>query len=303
MMRPSRATSAAPLPSTSARPCRRRRSGRPHNAIAAVDGGRRAFSVPEAMPGIAPTFPIDLKVAASVRHGRSKCPSYDGWFGIAHAGKLNMTFACHLGGDIAVAGIKRGLRRITLSMQLRQNFSRGGRSPHQKSGEAGAQREEIAVGTNISLRRSAGYPGCETPPHPGRLRGALSARGYRRNSRSDPSISVVGQHADLAEAVALSAALEPDVLLLDAALPDGPAAVARTRSVAPDARIIAFAVRGTEEDIIAWAQAGVIGYVPSTAAWADLVRLVVDIHDGEQLCTVGWQPTAAPDRRCNGEPR
>ena len=46
-----------------------------------------------------------------------------------------------------------------------------------------------------------------------------------------------------------------------------------------------FAARETEEDIIAWAEAGAIGYVPNTAAVADLVRLVTNIHDGEQLCS------------------
>ena len=99
----------------------------------------------------------------------------------------------------------------------------------------------------------------------------------------DPSLSVVGQYADLAAAIALTSA--PDIVLVDAMLPDGPVAVAKTRRIAPDVRIIAFAVRETDADIIAWAEAGVIGYVPSSAAWADLVRLITDIVDGEQPCT------------------
>jgi two-component system nitrate/nitrite response regulator NarL len=101
----------------------------------------------------------------------------------------------------------------------------------------------------------------------------------------DPSVLPVGLCANLAEAVALSPGLQPDVVLLDAAFPEGAAEVARARHVAPDLRIIAFAVRDTQEDIIAWAEAGVIGYVASSAALSDLVRLVMDIHDGEQLCS------------------
>jgi two-component system, NarL family, nitrate/nitrite response regulator NarL len=101
----------------------------------------------------------------------------------------------------------------------------------------------------------------------------------------DPSVSVVGLSADLAEVAASSAALRPDIVLLDAAYPKGAAAVKQTRDVIPDLRIVVFAVRETEEDILAWAEAGAIGYVPNTAAVADLVRLVTKIHDGEQLCS------------------
>jgi DNA-binding NarL/FixJ family response regulator len=101
----------------------------------------------------------------------------------------------------------------------------------------------------------------------------------------DPSVSVIRLCADLAEVVALSPPLQADVVLVDAALRDGAAAARRTRQVKPDIRIIAYAVRETKEDVIAWAEAGVIGYVPNTAALADLVRLIVDIHGGEQLCS------------------
>lgn len=101
----------------------------------------------------------------------------------------------------------------------------------------------------------------------------------------DPLVSVVRLCVNLSEAVALSPALEADVVLLDATVPDGAAAVRRALDVAPGMRIVAFAVRETEEDIIAWAEAGVIGYIPSTAALADLARLVLEIHSGEQICS------------------
>ena len=101
----------------------------------------------------------------------------------------------------------------------------------------------------------------------------------------DPSVSVVGLCADLAEVVALSPPLQTDVVLVDAELRDGVAAARRTHLVKPEIRIIAYAVRETKDDVIAWAEAGVIGYVPNTAASADLVRLIMDIHGGEQLCS------------------
>ena len=101
----------------------------------------------------------------------------------------------------------------------------------------------------------------------------------------DASVLVVGRCADLVEVVALSPPLQADVVLVDAELRDGPAAARRTRQIKPDVRLIVYAVRETKDDVIAWAEAGVIGYVPNTAALADLVRLIVDIHGGEQLCS------------------
>jgi DNA-binding NarL/FixJ family response regulator len=50
-------------------------------------------------------------------------------------------------------------------------------------------------------------------------------------------------------------------------------------------RIVVFAVNENERDIVAWAQAGAVGYIPSSAALSDLVRLVADIRDGKQVCS------------------
>jgi DNA-binding NarL/FixJ family response regulator len=109
--------------------------------------------------------------------------------------------------------------------------------------------------------------------------------GVVQNLESDQSISVVGQCADLAELAALSLALPPDLVLMDAALLDGPVATARTRRHAQNSRIIAFAMQDREVDLSSWAQAGVVGYIPNTASWADLARLIKDIANGEQPCS------------------
>ena len=99
----------------------------------------------------------------------------------------------------------------------------------------------------------------------------------------DPQVASVTQSANLAEATAFATGLRTDIVLFDARTPDGPASVRRALDIAPDMRIIACSVRETEEEIIAWAEAGVIGYIPRTAALADFVRLIVDIHNGEQM--------------------
>ncbi len=103
--------------------------------------------------------------------------------------------------------------------------------------------------------------------------------------KRDPMVSVVGVWTDLAEAVAVSPASQADVVLLDARIPEGTAAVRRALDIAPGMRIVVSAVRETEDDIVAWAEAGVIGYIPRNIAPADFVRLVTEIHSGEQVCS------------------
>lgn len=101
----------------------------------------------------------------------------------------------------------------------------------------------------------------------------------------DPRVSVVRLCADLFEAAALGPARDADIVLLDARVAENAAAVRRAIETVPGMRVVVIAVRETEDDIIAWAEAGVIGYVPSTAALSDLVRLVLDIHSGNQVCS------------------
>ncbi|TMJ67554.1 MAG: response regulator transcription factor [Alphaproteobacteria bacterium] len=101
----------------------------------------------------------------------------------------------------------------------------------------------------------------------------------------DPSVSVIGLCADLSEAVALSASMQPDIVLLDGRMPEGAAAARRALDEAPGMRIVVSSVRETEDDVVAWAEAGVIGYIPRTTPLADFVRLMMDIHSGEQVCS------------------
>lgn len=101
----------------------------------------------------------------------------------------------------------------------------------------------------------------------------------------DPLVSVVRQCADLSELVAMSPTLETDIVLFDTRVSDGITAVRRALDIVPGLRIVAFALSETEEDIVVWAEAGVIGYVPDTVAPADLVRLIVEIYNGEQVCS------------------
>ena len=88
----------------------------------------------------------------------------------------------------------------------------------------------------------------------------------------DPLVSVIGLCADLSEAVALSASTQPDIILLDGRMPEGAAAVRLALDASPGMRIVVSSVRETEDDVVVWAEAGVIGYIPRTTSLGDFVR-------------------------------
>lgn len=97
--------------------------------------------------------------------------------------------------------------------------------------------------------------------------------------------SISALAGDLDEALAVSRERPPDIVLLDASLPDGPAAVGQIRDSLPEASVILLAVAEADETIVAWAEAGVAGYIPSAAAPGDLAPFLAAIMRGEQPCS------------------
>src|SRR6266851_8506599 len=101
----------------------------------------------------------------------------------------------------------------------------------------------------------------------------------------DGAFAVVGTAADLEDAIEIARVRRPQVMLLDAVFPNGLAAARTLGDINPQVPIVALALAETEDDVIAWAEAGISGYVPRTAALADLVGLLREVVRGEQPCS------------------
>ncbi|HVZ08865.1 response regulator transcription factor [Rhodopila sp.] len=118
-----------------------------------------------------------------------------------------------------------------------------------------------------------------------------------------PDLTVLGQGADTTETLGLSRDLRPDMILLDAAARHGREAIGRLRALRASLKLVVFAVSETAEAVLSWADAGIDGYIPSSAATRDLPRLIRDIGLGRQACSslvaaallqrVGARPPAA----------
>ena len=97
-------------------------------------------------------------------------------------------------------------------------------------------------------------------------------------------VEVCGQSGTLSRALAIATAQRPDVVLLDVTFPGGIGAATSLAVAVPEASVIALAIAETIENVLAWAEAGIAGYVPNTASVEDLVALIGQIWHGEQTC-------------------
>jgi len=95
---------------------------------------------------------------------------------------------------------------------------------------------------------------------------------------TDGRISVVGRAADGEEAVAIVREHNPDVVLMDIAMPvlDGISATERIRGESPGTRVIVLTGSAATEDISRARAAGAAGYVTKDQIAGDLVRAILD---------------------------
>ena len=98
----------------------------------------------------------------------------------------------------------------------------------------------------------------------------------------EPDLQVVGQAADGAEAIALTAELVPDVILMDLRMPglDGVEATRRISS-RPDApRVVVLTTYDTDGDILRAVEAGAIGYLLKDSPREDILAAVLSAAVG-----------------------
>lgn len=95
----------------------------------------------------------------------------------------------------------------------------------------------------------------------------------------------VGQAADGVQAVERTAALRPDVILLDLELPgmDGVAALRAIRAADPAAKVIIFTAFDTDERILSAVRAGAQGYLLKGAPREELFQAIRVVHNGGSL--------------------
>ena len=92
---------------------------------------------------------------------------------------------------------------------------------------------------------------------------------------------VVGEAATPAEAVAVIADQDPDVVLLDVHLPDGGGVAVLEALRGGGPKVLALSVSDAAEDVVPMIRAGALGYVTKTIDTAELLNAIATVAAGD----------------------
>jgi len=114
---------------------------------------------------------------------------------------------------------------------------------------------------------------------------SLVRRGFRRILEDEPDLEVVGEAADGAEAVKLAGELQPNVIVMDCAMP-GMNGLEATRQILhnhPEARVLMLSMHPEETLVRQALDAGARGYVLKNAVDLELSTAIRCVMSGETV--------------------
>ncbi len=113
----------------------------------------------------------------------------------------------------------------------------------------------------------------------------ITRQGIRELLKEEADMQVVGEVGNGEEAVAIAAELEPDVVIMDVALPgiNGVEATRQIKLMRPATAVLVLSAYDDDEYVFALLDAGAAGYLLKTASGDELVDAVRAVHNGEPV--------------------
>lgn len=113
----------------------------------------------------------------------------------------------------------------------------------------------------------------------------LVRAGIRRVIEADPSLAIAGEAADGHEAVALTRALNPEIVLMDIRMPilDGIEATTRLVESGTSSRIVILTTFGLDEYVLGALRAGASGFVLKEALPEEILAAIHIVASGDAL--------------------
>jgi DNA-binding NarL/FixJ family response regulator len=131
---------------------------------------------------------------------------------------------------------------------------------------------------------------------------AVVRDGLRLLLESQPDITVVGDAANGRQAVQQAQILNPDVLIIDIAMPDlnGIEVTRQIRAHCPTSQVVVLSMHSTEEYAVRAFHAGALGYVLKESVGMDVIDAVRAAYAGRRYIS---QKIAAIERYISGQLR
>lgn len=109
--------------------------------------------------------------------------------------------------------------------------------------------------------------------------------GVRGMLEAEEDLTVVAEASSGAEAVAVSAATRPDVILMDLRMPglDGVGATQQIMAARPESKVVVLTTYETDSDILRAVEAGAAGYLLKDASRAELAAAIRAATRGETV--------------------
>jgi len=106
--------------------------------------------------------------------------------------------------------------------------------------------------------------------------------------RTEPNLELVGEASNATDAIAIAAAEQPDVAVLDVRMPGGggAAAVRGIKRKSPDTRMLAFSAADDRATVLEMLEAGVVGYLVKGSSIESIVDSIEQAAGGQGSLSV-----------------